>query len=127
MAHTRDCQAKILSRKGGAFSVSQSCLDAGTGPAKRFTERQIIRIRDALTFDQQNGRAKTGYRYCPIYELPTDLRRPCDERRQKDYFDRRGQPRACRLRCHADRAADPVREHKHDRGVARLALRLCPV
>lgn len=74
-AHTRACQAKILSRKGAAFSVSQSCLDAGAGPAKRFTERQIIRVRDALTFDQGNGRTTTGYRYCPIYQLPTDLRK----------------------------------------------------
>lgn len=74
-AHSRACQARILARKGGSLSVTQSCLDAGAGPAKRFTERQTIRVRDALTFDQGSGRATTVYHYCPVYQLPSDLRK----------------------------------------------------
>lgn len=74
-AHSRACQAKIATRKGGAFSVIQSCLDAGAGTARRFTERQTIRVHDALTFDQGVGTAKTRYAYCPPHELPLDLRK----------------------------------------------------
>ena len=34
-AHSRACRATILSRKGGRFTVSQSCVDAGAGFSKR--------------------------------------------------------------------------------------------
>lgn len=74
-AHSRACRARIVSRRGGALSVIQSCLDAGAGPARRFTERQTIRIRDALTFDQGVGAAKTRYGYYPTDQLPADLRK----------------------------------------------------
>jgi hypothetical protein len=73
-AHTRACRARILSRTGDRFEVSQSCIDAGAGPAPRFTERQTIRIADALTFTQTMRGKGSTYRYCPAYMLPAGLR-----------------------------------------------------
>lgn len=32
-AHTRACRAKVLSRHGRRYTVEQSCIDAGAGPA----------------------------------------------------------------------------------------------
>lgn len=72
--HSRACRARVLSRKGARYTVSQSCLDAGAGPAKRFTERQIVTVADALTFTLQTRGPGTTYRYCPIDQLPRDLR-----------------------------------------------------
>lgn len=74
-AHSRSCVARILSRKGNTFDVSQSCIDAGAGPAPRVVERQIVSVQDALTFSIGRGRGATTYRYCPIDQLPRDLRK----------------------------------------------------
>jgi hypothetical protein len=73
-AHTRACRARVLSRKGNRYDVSQSCIDAGAGPAPRFTERQAVRISDALTFALLDRGTGTTYRYCPAYMLPSGLR-----------------------------------------------------
>ena len=73
-AHTRACRAHILSRRGNRYEVSQSCIDAGAGPAPRFTERQTVSVADALTFTLKTRRTDTTYRYCPAYMLPADLR-----------------------------------------------------
>lgn len=74
-AHSRACRARILSRKGSSFTVSQSCIDAGTGPAPRVTERQTVTVQDALTFTVKTRGPGTTYSYCPIYQLPADLRK----------------------------------------------------
>lgn len=68
--HTRACRAKILSRRGSSFLVSQSCVDAGVGSAPRVVERQTVDIHDALTFSVATGGPKIAYRYCPAYMLP---------------------------------------------------------
>ena len=73
-AHTRACRAHILSRRGNRYEVSQSCIDAGSGPAARFTERQTVSVADALTFTLKTRGTGTTYRYCPAYMLPADLR-----------------------------------------------------
>lgn len=73
-AHTRACVARVLSRKGRTYSVSQSCIDAGTGPAPRFSEKLTIEIPDALTFKLRTRGPATTYRYCPGYLLPKGLR-----------------------------------------------------
>lgn len=76
-AHSRACIARILSKRrngyGSLYKVSQSCIDAGTGPGKRFVERQTIDIPDALHFTMRS-QGNTAYRYCPIRELPPGLR-----------------------------------------------------
>jgi hypothetical protein len=76
-AHTRACVARILSKRrsgyGSLYTVSQSCIDAGAGPGKRFVERQTIDIPDALNFTIRS-QGNTAYRYCPIRELPAGLR-----------------------------------------------------
>jgi hypothetical protein len=72
--HSRACRARVLSRKGSRYTVSQSCIDAGAGPAPRVTERQIVTVSDALTFSLGTRGAGTTYRYCPAYLLPADLR-----------------------------------------------------
>jgi hypothetical protein len=74
-AHTRSCITRILSRRGNTYDVSQSCIDAGAGPAPRVVEKQTVAVQDALTFLLGHGRNATTYRYCPIGELPVDLRR----------------------------------------------------
>ena len=73
-AHTRACKAVVRSRKGARYTVDQTCIDAGAGPAPRFTERQQVVVRDALTFSQRIGGQATAYRYCPVYQLPAGLR-----------------------------------------------------
>lgn len=76
-AHTRACTARILSKQrsgyGYRYSVSQSCIDAGSGPGKRFTERQSVDVPDALTFTMP-AKGGTTYHYCPIDQLPRELR-----------------------------------------------------
>jgi hypothetical protein len=76
-AHTRACSARILSKKakgrGRIFKVVQSCIDAGAGPGKGFTDRQTVYVRDALTFTMTSA-SSTTYHYCPIDQLPVDLR-----------------------------------------------------
>ena len=73
-AHTRSCVARILSRKGTTFDVSQSCIDSGAGKAPRVVERQTVSVQDALTFSLGRGRTATTYRYCSSDQLPDDLR-----------------------------------------------------
>jgi hypothetical protein len=72
-AHTRACRARVLSRRGNRFEVSQSCIDAGAGPAPRFTERQSVSFPDALTFSLRTRSTTTTYRYCPASMLPAGL------------------------------------------------------
>ena len=72
--HSRACRARILARKGSRYTVTQSCIDAGAGPAPRVTERQVVTVPDALTFTLQTHGAGTTYHYCPTYLLPADLR-----------------------------------------------------
>ena len=72
-AHTHACRARVLSRKGYRYSVSQSCIDAGAGPAPRIVERQTVTVPDALTFTVQTRGAGTTYLYCPTSMLPADL------------------------------------------------------
>lgn len=78
-AHTRACKATVRSRKQGrsatTYTVSQSCIDAGAGPAPRFVERQQVIVEDALTFTQVIGKSRTTYRYCPVYQLPEGLQK----------------------------------------------------
>lgn len=74
--HTRACRARVLSRHGNRYEVSQSCIDAGAGPAPRFVERQTVSIRDALTFSIKTRGPAAEYRYCPAYMLPAGIRAP---------------------------------------------------
>ncbi len=74
-AHTRECKAVVRKRKGSNYTVDQSCIDAGAGPAPRRVERQQVAVADALTFKQTIGKDATTYRYCPTYELPADLQK----------------------------------------------------
>lgn len=74
-AHTRACKATVRSRRGKTYTVDQSCIDAGAGPAPRFTQRQQIVVQDALTFTQVIKGERATYRYCPVYQLPKDLQK----------------------------------------------------
>jgi hypothetical protein len=73
-AHSRACKAKVLSRKGNSYAVTQSCIDAGAGPAPRVNERQTVTVPDALTFTVRTRGTGTRYRYCPPNMLPAELR-----------------------------------------------------
>lgn len=73
-AHTRACRARILSRRANLYEVSQSCIDAGAGPAPRVAERQTVTIMDALTFTMRTRGPGTTYRYCPSHMLPAGIR-----------------------------------------------------
>jgi hypothetical protein len=74
-AHTRACKATVRSLKGSRFTVDQSCIAAGAGPAPRSVQRQIVLVSDALNFTQTIKGRSTSYAYCPVDQLPTDLRR----------------------------------------------------
>lgn len=73
-AHSRACRARILARNGNRYAASQSCIDAGAGPAPRVSERQTVTIEDALTFTIRTRGPGTTYRYCPAYMLPAGIR-----------------------------------------------------
>lgn len=72
--HSAACRVRVVARRGSTFVVDQSCVGAGVGPAPRFTERQTITVRDARTFSLKIRGNSTTYRYCPIDQLPADLR-----------------------------------------------------
>lgn len=73
-AHSRACRARILTRKGNRYTVTQSCIDAGAGPAPRVSQRQTVTVADALTFTLQTRGRGTTYRYCPASMLPSGLK-----------------------------------------------------
>lgn len=73
-AHTHACRARVLSRKGARYSVTQSCVDAGVGKGPRVDGRQTVNVADALTFSQRVNGSSATYRYCPSYMLPAGLR-----------------------------------------------------
>jgi len=80
-AHTRACSVTVRSRahsrtgirEVSTYTVDQSCIDAGAGPAPRSSQRQQVAVRDALHFTQTiKGRA-TSYAFCPDYQLPAGI------------------------------------------------------
>lgn len=73
-AHSRSCRARVLTRKGDRYTVTQSCIGAGVGPAPRVSERQTVDVPDALTFTMQTRGPGTTYRYCPASMLPAGLK-----------------------------------------------------
>ncbi len=73
--HSRECRARVLARKGNRYTVSQSCIDAGAGPAPRVTQRQEVTVPDALTFTLRTRGPASSYRYCPVRMLPAELRK----------------------------------------------------
>lgn len=74
-AHTHSCKATLRSRKRNTYTVDQSCIDAGAGPAPRVVQRQQIVVQDALTFTQLIRGDRTTYQYCPVYQLPAGLQK----------------------------------------------------
>lgn len=74
-AHTRACKAVVRTRRGSTYTVDQSCIDAGAGPAPRVLQRQQVAVHDALTFTQTIKGQATRYTYCPIDQLPDALRK----------------------------------------------------
>ena len=73
-AHTRECRARIVEKSGSAYTVDNSCIDAGAGPAPRSTERLIVAITAPNAFVIRSGSSSERYRLCPQDELPTALR-----------------------------------------------------
>ena len=73
-AHSRACVARVLARAGRRYTVRQSCIDAGAGPAPRVAERQVVTVLDARRFTLATRGPATLYRYCPPAQLPAGLR-----------------------------------------------------
>lgn len=73
-AHTRDCRINVLQKRGAAYEIDQSCVDAGSGPAPRSSERATIEIQDNLTFTLKRGQEGETFRYCAASLLPPGLR-----------------------------------------------------
>lgn len=72
-AHSRACKVTVRSRKGGRYTVDQSCIDAGAGLAPRSVQRQQVTVQDALNFTQTIKGRSTSYFYCPVDQLPKGL------------------------------------------------------
>jgi hypothetical protein len=70
---SRACRARVTSRRGTTYRISQSCMDAGTGPAPRTADRFVVSVENALAFKLSRGSATTQYRYCPSYQLPKGI------------------------------------------------------
>lgn len=73
-AHTRDCRINVLQKRGAAYEIDQSCIDAGSGPAPRSSERATVEIQDNLTFTLRRGSGAETFRYCAASLLPPGLR-----------------------------------------------------
>jgi membrane-bound inhibitor of C-type lysozyme len=73
-AHTRACRAKVLSKKGATYEVDQSCIDAGSGPAPRSSERQTITVASNLEFMLKREAGTQRFKYCAAALLPPGLR-----------------------------------------------------
>lgn len=73
-AHTRDCKITVLEKRGASYEIDQSCIDAGSGPAPRSSERATIEVRDNLTFVLKRGGGGDTFRYCAASLLPPGLR-----------------------------------------------------
>jgi len=73
-AHTRECRARIVEKTGSAYTVDNSCIDAGAGPAPRSTERLIVAITAPNAFVIRSGSSSERYRLCPQDDLPMALR-----------------------------------------------------
>ena len=73
-AHTRDCRISVLQKRGAAYEIDQSCIDAGSGPAPRSSERATVEIQDNLTFTLKRGQGGETFRYCAASLLPPGLR-----------------------------------------------------
>lgn len=82
-AHTSRCVAHVLSSRvlkdGTAYTVSQTCNDAGDGSGKNYSETQNILVKNPTHFAiLSEGRTvykdRTVYSRCPANELPADLR-----------------------------------------------------
>ena len=78
-AHTRACKAVVRARKGSSYTVDQTCIDAGAGPAPRIVQRQLVSVQDALHFTQTIKGNRTRYAYCPVDQLPADLRKAAQQ------------------------------------------------
>ena len=74
-AHTRACKAVVRARKGSNYTVDQTCIDAGAGPAPRVVQRQKVFVHDALNFTQGIKGSQADYSYCPVNQLPPALRK----------------------------------------------------
>lgn len=72
-AHTRDCQIRVLSAQGKAYSVEQSCVDAGEGPAPRSSEDAIVIVESNVEFTLQRKAGQEYFQYCPASSLPPGL------------------------------------------------------
>lgn len=73
-SHSRACRVRVLARGGDRYTVVQSCIDAGQGPAPRVSQRQTVTVSDALTFVIQTRGPGTAYRYCPASMLPAGMK-----------------------------------------------------
>jgi hypothetical protein len=72
--HSAACTTRIRARRGNRYTVDQRCVDTRGEPGRRRLETQTIQVRDALNFTQAIGGDGVGYRYCPVYQLPSRLR-----------------------------------------------------
>lgn len=73
-AHTRACRAKVLSKRGSTYEVDQSCIDAGSGPAPRSSERQTITVANNLEFTLRREAGTQRFKYCAASLLPQGVR-----------------------------------------------------
>ncbi|MFZ0267362.1 hypothetical protein [Caulobacter sp.] len=73
-AHTRACRAKVLSKRGATYEVDQSCIDAGSGPAPRSSERQTITVASNLEFTLKREAGSQTFKYCAASLLPPGIR-----------------------------------------------------
>ena len=73
-AHTRECLARIVERVGSVYTVDNSCIDAGSGPAPRSTERLTLAITAPDAFVVRSGSSSARYKLCAQDELPKALR-----------------------------------------------------
>lgn len=74
-AHTHACKAKVNQRRGNRYTVAQSCIDAGTGAGPRRIQHQLVTVKNSRTFTQDIAGNVTTYHYCPVKQLPPELRK----------------------------------------------------
>lgn len=74
-AHSRACRSTVVDQNGLSFTLDNSCIDAGTGPAPRSTVREKIIVEDD---EHYSIKGDTGpsvqMQYCAPAKLPASLR-----------------------------------------------------
>ena len=72
--HSRACKVVVIARKANRYNIEQRCTESVGQSRRQGVERQVVIVRDALTFSQTLNGVSTTYNYCAPYQLPNSAK-----------------------------------------------------